>query len=90
MQRHRAGLAQATVLGYFRRFYYETALASGQQSLACVKEVADPGRILFGSDWPYCPDAVIQARLDSNLFTPAQQAAINQDNTRALFPRYYA
>ena len=43
------------VFAQLRRFWYETALAAGPSSFGSLEEVADPQRIVFGSDWPYCP-----------------------------------
>ena len=91
MQRHKFAVTQDVVLGEFRKFYYETALSAGRQPLATTKEIADPARILFGSDWPYCPDDMtedmIVSRRDCGLFDDAQQKAIDRGNAVKLFPR---
>ena len=91
MARHGAGLTQAQVLADFKRFYFETALSAGRQSLASTREVAAPERILFGSDWPYCPDDMtddmISATAASGFFDEKQLAAVNYGNAARLFPR---
>ena len=92
MARHGARLTQEQVLKDFKRFYYETALSAGRQSLATVREVADADHILFGSDWPYCPDDMtedmIAATKSSGLFDEKQLAAVNHGNAARLFPRF--
>jgi predicted TIM-barrel fold metal-dependent hydrolase len=38
------------VLAYLRRFYYETALSANPFALSSLQELADPSRIVFGSE----------------------------------------
>ncbi len=91
MTRHQFKVTRAQVLDAFASFYYETALSAGRQPLATTSEIAKPTNILFGSDWPYCPDDMtqdmIEARAHCGLFDAAQQAAIDRGNAEALFPR---
>ncbi len=91
MTRHEFKVTRRQVLDCFGSFYYETALSSGREPLATTREIARPSHILFGSDWPYCPDDMTQdmiaARAESGLFDAAQQAAIDRGNAEALFPR---
>ncbi len=42
-----------------KTFWYDNALASGAQPMATLAQIAAPERILFGSDWPFCNDAVV-------------------------------
>ena len=92
MARHGKALTQEMVLKDFKRFYYETAISAGRQSLATVREVAEPDHILFGSDWPYCPDDMtedmIAATRNSGFFDATQLAAVNHGNAAKLFPRF--
>jgi predicted TIM-barrel fold metal-dependent hydrolase len=92
MARHGKSLTQEIVLKDFKRFYYETALSAGRQSLATVREVADFDHILFGSDWPYCPDDMtedmIAATKNSGFFDEKQLAAVNRGNAVKLCPRF--
>ncbi len=91
MSRHKFKITREDFLADVGQFYFETALSSGRQPLATTKEIAQPERILFGSDWPYCPDDMtddmIKARQDSGLFDAAQQVAIDRGNAEKLFPR---
>ena len=42
-----------------RQFYFDTALAEGMATPA-LASVADPGHILFGTDFPMAPEFVIR------------------------------
>lgn len=79
------------VLARVRRFWYDTALAPGPAAFGALDEVADPERILFGSDWPFAPEAVTQATIASldepGRFPEARRAAIARGNAEALFPQ---
>lgn len=73
-----------------RLFYFESAQAAGPDVMAALAGAADPQRLLFGTDWPYCPPSV----------TAAGDAALNntsvtgwralQSNAIRLFPRLNA
>ena len=87
-------MAPAKVLEGVRHFWYDTALSAGAQVLSCLRQVADPGRILFGSDWPYGPETVTAASVET-LLTGAGLSApelrdIQMSNALALFPRLKA
>ena len=92
MTRYGRSLTQDIFLNQLRRFWYDTALSVGRQSLGSLKEVADPSRLLFGSDWPYANEAVANdmraARFRSGMFTDREQQAIDCDNALQLFPRF--
>jgi predicted TIM-barrel fold metal-dependent hydrolase len=92
MQRHGGELTAETVLSDLRRFWYETALAAGPQTFGSLKEVAAPERILFGSDWPYCPDVMtadmIRALTDQSGLDANEVQAIGRGNALRLFPRF--
>ena len=80
-----------SVLGRLRRFYYDTALSPGAQTIGSLTTVAAPERILFGSDWPYAPETMTGdsvAALQDALPDPTQRHAVERDNALALFPRF--
>ena len=68
-----------------KHFWYDTALAFGPQTLAVLAAVADPKKILFGSDWPYAPETVTAETVRS--LGPAPEL---RENALALFPRLAA
>lgn len=92
MDRHRGKLTPELMLSQFRRFWYELALAAGPQTFGSLMAVADPQRILFGSDWPYCPDDMTDDMIGAlgklNMIDAAQRAAIERGNALSLFPRF--
>ena len=78
------------ILSRLKRFYYDTALAAGPQTFGSLRAVADPSRVLFGSDWPYCPTQMGRDMVDSldATLTPAEKPAIDRGNALNLFPRF--
>ncbi len=74
-----------------RHFWYDTALSAGQANFGALDAVADPSRILFGSDWPFAPEAITRETVASierpGTLGPAQQRAVDRENALALFPR---
>ena len=81
---------RAEIFAGLRTFWYDNALASGPQSFATLSQIAAPERIVFGSDWPFCNDAVVTeevADFTAPGFLPPQTvAAIGRDNALKLFP----
>lgn len=79
------------ILGEVRRFWFDTAQAAGAPVLAALNEVADPERVLFGSDWPYCPESVVEATgaavTAAQSAWPRMAAGIDRRHALALFPR---
>lgn len=92
MQQHAGKVTADLVLSQLRRFWYETALAAGPQTFGSLTAVAAPEHILFGSDWPYCPDDMtedmVKALGNSTMHDENQRRAIERDNALRLFPRF--
>ena len=76
---------------YFRRFYYDTALSGDAAVLAALRALADPARILFGTDYPYIPERVAEAETAGTDgyagFDETARTMMEYGNARALFPR---
>ena len=75
-------------------FYFDTALSGSPTALPSLLAFARPGHVLFGSDWPYCPDGQV-GYFDGNLdsytgLDPAGLASINAVSAQALLPRLAA
>ena len=72
-------------------FYFDTALSGSPTVLPALLAFARPGRILFGSDWPYAPDKTVgyfTGNLDSYQgLDSAGHAFIDRSNAESLFPR---
>jgi aminocarboxymuconate-semialdehyde decarboxylase len=79
------------LLNKFKHFYWDTALSAGHAAFGSLLELADHGRILFGSDFPYASNAVASRFteiLDRETGLSADLLrAINVENVRDLLPR---
>ncbi|MFI1917826.1 amidohydrolase family protein [Nocardia sp. NPDC020380] len=81
------------VLADFAGFYFDTALSSSPAALPSLLAFAEPGHILFGSDWPFAPEQGVRyfaAGLDTYPTLLADDAGINRSNALTLFPRFEA
>jgi predicted TIM-barrel fold metal-dependent hydrolase len=73
-----------------KRFYFDTALASSPSSLPSLLAFAEPGHVLYGSDWPFAPQRVgkvFNQYLDAHESGDERSTAINRGNAEILFPR---
>jgi predicted TIM-barrel fold metal-dependent hydrolase len=86
------GWTAARVWSNVRSFWFDTALSPGPQTMGSLREVAQPGRILFGSDWPFAPDGLtgqsIEALRTPGMLSAQELGAIERGNALALFPRF--
>lgn len=84
---------QERIFAGLRHFWYDTALCAERHALPALLETAAPGRILFGSDWPYAPAEItglsIQGLKDTPGVSERLRAGIERDNALALFPRLH-
>lgn len=91
MDAHAGKVTKELVLSKIRRFYFDTALSAGPQSLGSLLQVADHDKILFGSDWPYCPEIMatdmITALENNPLLDEKLKRDIARENALKLFPR---
>ncbi|GEE00760.1 amidohydrolase [Gordonia spumicola] len=87
-----SGRSPLDVLDDFSGFYFDTALSASRAALPSLLAFADPGHVLFGSDWPFAPEPAVQyfcGGLDSYPFESDDLIRrINRDNALALFPRF--
>jgi predicted TIM-barrel fold metal-dependent hydrolase len=74
-----------------QRLFYDTAAASGDNSLASLLTLVDCSRILFGSDYPFMPEAMTQQMTNelnsTKLLTVDDRLAIERGNALKLFAR---
>lgn len=74
-----------------RKLFYDTAAASGDNSLASLLTLVDSSRILFGSDYPFMPEAAIAHTISelrtSRLLGSEDLDAIENANAMKLFGR---
>ena len=74
-----------------RSFWYETAQAPGEETFGALTKVAEPNRILFGSDWPYCSAQLTAAMIGSLSrveMSGAEREGVESRSALALFPRF--
>ena len=77
------------VLPELERLYYDTALSANWLAFRSLLELVTPDKVLFGSDYPFAPEAtmtatvqgLIELGLDSDMLQ-----GIERDNALALFP----
>lgn len=84
-------LSHEQILQSFRKFYYDTALASSPTSLPSLTTFARRENILFGTDYPFAPADVVAdftQHLDNHEFSDElQKSEISHKNALGLFPR---
>jgi predicted TIM-barrel fold metal-dependent hydrolase len=85
------GRSIADSLDDFASFYFDTALSSSTAALPTLLAFAKPGRITFGSDFPFAPTAagkLFAAGLETYpTIDGSARGAIERTNALALFPR---
>lgn len=84
------GKSYEEILEEASTFYYDVALSSNKATLKALYEVAQPGHVLFGTDFPNAPGPGIR-RLMVNLedfdAAPEPLPAVYYESALALFPR---
>ena len=81
------------VLAELERQFYDTALSANELAFASLLKLVAPSQVLFGSDYPFAPEATMTATvrglaglgLDANVLR-----GIERDNALALFPHLSA
>ncbi len=77
-------------LAQLRRFHYDLALSSSPAALAALLQVADPDKIVYGSDYPFAPAAAVSlmhGEFARTELDPTLRTAITRTNALALLPR---
>jgi predicted TIM-barrel fold metal-dependent hydrolase len=82
------------VAAYHRRLHYDVAQSAAPLSFRALLEIADPSRILFGTDYPFARNAekvlkdTIEALARFDGFDDTLRRKIAFGNARTLFPRF--
>lgn len=80
------------VLTYLRRFYLDTATSVSRSSMATLRELVEPNRLLFGTDAPFSsgPEGLQQIKqlVASNFWSAGEAARVERSNALSLFPTY--
>lgn len=75
---------------YLSQMYYDTALSANAHALRSLQELVGPGRILFGSDFPFAPEPITGATVKGvqsyDGFDEVTRYGVERDNALGLFP----
>lgn len=88
-------LVGGTVANTLRQLYYDVAEVCAPAPLMCLMEIAEPSRVLFGSDFPFSRhrtpvkdvEAMIAGFESFAGWNAATRRAIESENALRLFPR---
>lgn len=72
---------------FFRTLYFDVANAANPASLAAARAIAGPGRLMFGTDYPFIATQLGVDYLARSGLPAVERRAIDRDNALALFPR---
>ena len=82
--------AVAERMQVFKRFWFDVALSSTPTTLPSLLAVADPSRVLYGSDFPFAPAAAVKymrAEYEATKLPLHVRRGIDRDNALRLLPR---
>ena len=76
---------------YLKKLYYDTALSTSPYALCSLQELVEPSQILFGSDYAFASETVIEASVkglkEHDGFNDKTRKMIDCENALSLFPR---
>lgn len=84
------GKSTEQLLGEAGEFYYDLALSSNPATLKALYEIAEPGHVLFGTDYPNAPAQAIYRFtrfLEGFQLGPEALSAVFMESASSLFPR---
>ena len=76
-----------------QRLHYDTALSANRLAFASLLALVTPDKVLFGSDYPFAPEASMTATVEGLVGLGLEDAVlrgIERDNALALLPRIAA
>ena len=83
--------SEAEVFETLERLYYDVALSAHPVPFAALRRIAPITQILFGSDWPFTPEAGVARNIrqlaQANGLSESEARAIARDNAERVFPR---
>ena len=83
--------APQNLIASLRQLYYDVATSASPYALPSLQALVDPSHILFGSDYPFMPEAGVADNVaglaDYEGFDQQARGKIERENARALFPR---
>jgi predicted TIM-barrel fold metal-dependent hydrolase len=92
MEGHRGAKGVAGVMPALRSMFYEIASTTSAPALRSLQELADPARILWGSDLPFVYGDRLREEVEHweqyDGFDREARSAIEESNALRLFPRF--
>ncbi|MCP2292072.1 amidohydrolase family protein [Nocardia amikacinitolerans] len=86
------GASPVDVLDDFAGFYFDTALSASASALPSLLAFAEPGHVLYGSDWPFAPEPAVHyfnaGLAEYPHLDETARRGIERTNAAALFPRF--
>ncbi len=83
--------SEAEVFETLERLYYDVALSAHPVPFAALRRIAPITQILFGSDWPFTPEAGVARNIhqliQANGLSKDEARAIARENAERVFPR---
>ena len=83
--------SEAEVFETLERLYYDVALSAHPVPFAALRAIAPITQILFGSDWPFTPEAGVARNIrqlaEGDKLSEAEARAVARDNAERVFPR---
>jgi len=83
--------SEAEVFETLERLYYDVALSAHPVPFAALRRIAPITQILFGSDWPFTPEAGVARNIhqltQANGLSEDEARAIARENAERVFPR---
>jgi predicted TIM-barrel fold metal-dependent hydrolase len=83
--------SEAEVFETLERLYYDVALSAHPVPFAALRRIAPITQILFGSDWPFTPEAGVARNIhqltQANGLSEPEARAIARENAERIFPR---
>ena len=80
-----------SVIADLKRFYFDTALAASPSALPALLAFAEPGHVLYGTDWPFANEragSYFNEFLDDyQHFSDGEAEGIERGSAEVLFPR---
>jgi predicted TIM-barrel fold metal-dependent hydrolase len=84
-------LSPSQVFEEMSRIFYDVAGFSLPRLLPALLQITGHDHLIYGSDWPHTPEAVVGGMIRSleaaDLFDEAQREALWHGNARRIFPR---
>jgi len=83
--------SEAEVFETLERLYYDVALSAHPVPFAALRRIAPITQILFGSDWPFTPEAGVARNIqqlgEANGLTERDARAVARENAERVLPR---